>query len=256
MLSELEERVRRLEEKMDRLVRVGVVTQVYPEKGSVRVMLPDADEEVSYELPVLVRKTLRDKDYWLPDVGEHVVCVFLPIGVEQGFVIGAFYSEKDKVPISSKDVKMVEFEDGAYAKYNRKEKKLKVYTSGDVYVRAKNVEAEAEETLTGRAKEAEVQADKVSVSAFSKAEITSPSVEILGDTKITGNFTVNGMASVSGVLNAGSINSSGTITGAGFSADESGVTVSSNLNVAQDLTVGGNANISGAVTCGSCNQAP
>jgi len=136
MFLELEERVRRLEEKTDRLVRVGVVTQVYPEKGSVRVLLPDADKEVSYELPVLVRKTLKDKDYWLPDVGEHVVCVFLPIGQEQGFVVGAFYSEVDKVPVISQDIKRIEFRNGDYMEYDRKNKKIRIFTQGTVEIEA------------------------------------------------------------------------------------------------------------------------
>jgi len=134
MFLELEERVRRLEEKTDRLVRVGVVTQVYPEKGSVRVLLPDADEEVSYELPVLVRKTLKDKDYWLPDVGEHVVCVFLPTGQEQGFVVGAFYSEVDKVPVKDKDIKRIEFENGAFIEWNRKLGILSIFSPGPISI--------------------------------------------------------------------------------------------------------------------------
>ena len=83
---------------MENMIRIGIVTQVYDDRATVRVQFPDDDEEVSWEFPVLQRKTLKDKDYWLPDIGEHVVVVMLPYGQEQGFVIGAIYSDVEKPP--------------------------------------------------------------------------------------------------------------------------------------------------------------
>jgi len=166
MLAELEERVRRIEESLKRLVRIGVVTQVFEDKGTVRVMLPDADKEITYELPVLVRKTLKDKDYWLPDIGEHVLCVFLPIGEEQGFVIGAFYSKADKVPVSDKNKKVIEFEDGTKIEYNRKEHKLKIEVKGEADI---EVEKDAKIEVKGNV---EISANgKVVVSGKGTVEI-------------------------------------------------------------------------------------
>lgn len=74
-----------MEEQFRELVRVGVVTNIYPERGTVRVHLVDADDQVSYELSVVYQKTGKDKEYWMPDIGEHVVCLFSGQGMEQGF---------------------------------------------------------------------------------------------------------------------------------------------------------------------------
>jgi len=125
-----------MEEVIRELVRVGVVTNVYPERGTVRVRLVDADDQVSYELPVLFRKTMKDKEYWMPDVGEQVVCLFSGQGLEQGFVLGAIYSKKDSVPVASRDKWHVKFEDGTVIEYDRKEHKLKAMVNGEVEVQA------------------------------------------------------------------------------------------------------------------------
>ncbi|MBI3584190.1 MAG: phage baseplate assembly protein V [Nitrospinae bacterium] len=116
---------------INELVKVGVITQRYPERCTVKVKLIDVDDTVSYELPVVFRKTLKDKDYWMPDIDEHVVCLFSGQGLEQGFVLGAIYSESDKVPVSSNDKWHKQFEDGTVIEYDRKAKKLSLDLKGD-----------------------------------------------------------------------------------------------------------------------------
>ena len=120
---------------MENVIRIGIVTQVYDDRATVRVQFPDDDEEVSWEFPVLQRKTLKDKDYWLPDIGEHVVVVMLPYGQEQGFVIGAIYSDAEKPPESTRDKRVVVFEDGTRIEYDRKNHKLYADVKGDVEVK-------------------------------------------------------------------------------------------------------------------------
>ncbi len=104
---------------IESLVRIGVVTQSFPDRGTVKVHLTDVDDEISYELPVVYRKTLNDKDYWMPDIGEHVVCLFSGQGLEQGFILGAIYSDADAVPVSSQDKWHKTFEDGTVIEYDR-----------------------------------------------------------------------------------------------------------------------------------------
>jgi len=123
-----------MEEIIRELVRVGVVTNVYPERGTVRVRLVDADDQVSFELPVVFRKTMKDKEYWMPDVGEQVVCLFSGQGLEQGFVIGAIYSKKDSVPVNSRDKWHIKFEDGTTIEYDRKSHKLSIQCVGDIQI--------------------------------------------------------------------------------------------------------------------------
>lgn len=124
------DRTHRNQQEMNNVVRVGVVTSADPAAMTVRVKVADQDGLVSYNLPVVVRKTLKDKDYWLPDVGEHVVCLFLPFGQEQGFCLGAIYSQADAPPVADRDKRHVVFEDETMAEYDRKEHDLRICVRG------------------------------------------------------------------------------------------------------------------------------
>ena len=53
--------------------KFGTVSAVDAKTCRVRVRLPDYDNLRTAWLPVLQAKTLRDKHYHLPDLGEHVV---------------------------------------------------------------------------------------------------------------------------------------------------------------------------------------
>ena len=124
---------------LDEIVRVGVITNVYPEKGTVRVKLVDVDDQISYELPVIFAKTHKDKAYYMPDVGEHVVCLFSGQGLEQGFVLGAIYSRADTVPVASNDKFHLRFEDGTWIEYDKKEHILRASVNGEVEIHATKV---------------------------------------------------------------------------------------------------------------------
>jgi len=116
------------------MIKVGKVVAVDEKTCKVRVQLEDNDGVLTYWLPIVVPKTQRDKFYWLPDIGEEVLCAFLDHGIEQGFVLGAIYNEKDRVPVVNKDKFHVKFEDGTWIEYDRKEHKLKVQCVGDIEI--------------------------------------------------------------------------------------------------------------------------
>jgi phage baseplate assembly protein V len=180
---------------INELVRVGIVTQRYPERGAVRVHLVDVDEQVSYELPVIFRKTLKDKDYWMPDINEQVVCLFSGQGLEQGFVLGAIYSESDAVPVSSNDKWHKVFEDGTVIEYDRVAHKLTADVKGDIEVNA-----------TGEC-DADVQGTVV-VKSASSITLKAPSINIQSYTGesaagyFTGDFSMIGNLNVQGNINA------------------------------------------------------
>lgn len=135
MFADQEARMDRIEEMIRHLVRVGTVVSTDPAAGTVRVQLGDADNLVSYDLPVMQRQTLKNKDYSMPDVGEHVVCAFLPFGVEQGFLLGSIFSRADATPVADQDKRHVEFEDGTWLQYDRKAHCLSgVVKSGSVHL--------------------------------------------------------------------------------------------------------------------------
>lgn len=117
------------------LIRVGKVSSVDPEKATARVAF-EAQNLVSYDLRVLQLQTLQNKDYYLPDVGEHVVCIFLPTGNAEGFVMGSFYAGEDKPPVASVDKRVVSFSDGTVIEYDREAHVLKINTNGEICIEA------------------------------------------------------------------------------------------------------------------------
>ncbi len=144
MMGELMQRIEQLEDKVNQMVRLATVTNCYPESGTVRVQIKDADDLVSYKLQVLYPKTGQDKYYHMPDVGEQVVCVFLPLGLEQGFVIGALYSTADPVPVSDQDKHHIKFSDGTSIEYDRNRSALTVDCVNEVLIRsAVRIQAQA-----------------------------------------------------------------------------------------------------------------
>jgi phage baseplate assembly protein gpV len=98
--------------------RVGIVQQQDPAHAKVRVVFPDYDEMISWWLPVVFAKTQDDKVYWIPDIGEQVVCL-MDLRDEAGAVLGAIYSSADVPPVNSADKFHVAFKDGARFDYDR-----------------------------------------------------------------------------------------------------------------------------------------
>ncbi len=84
----------------------------------VRVRFPDLDQVTSYWLPIVAPKTQNDKAYWMPDLGEQVVCL-MDEHDEAGAVLGAIYSQADATPVQSADKFHVSFKDGAAFEYDR-----------------------------------------------------------------------------------------------------------------------------------------
>lgn len=100
------------------MFRVGIVTTLDPQNCRVRVAFPDRDQIRSWWLQVIVPKAQNDKAYWLPDVGEQVVCLMDEYD-EDGAVVGAIYSTQDTTPVQNADVFHLSFKDGAAFEYNR-----------------------------------------------------------------------------------------------------------------------------------------
>ncbi len=98
--------------------RVGIVQQQDTLRAKVRVVFPDYDEVISWWLPIIFFKTQNDKAYWIPDIGEQVVCL-MDLRDEAGAVLGAIYSEVDVPPVNSADKFHLAFRDGTNFDYDR-----------------------------------------------------------------------------------------------------------------------------------------
>lgn len=111
---------------------VGIVSAVNAATGWARVRLPAYDNLETAELPVLQRRTHKDKALDLPDVGEQVALILDRRG-EDGVVLGAIWSEADPVPQSDgPDVDVRHYEDGTLLRYDRKAHKLTAEVQGDI----------------------------------------------------------------------------------------------------------------------------
>lgn len=99
-------------------LRMGIVRDQDASVGRVRVSFDEFDQMLSYWLPIVVAKTQDDKFYWLPDLGEQVVCL-MDERDEDGVVLGAVYSQADTTPVQSSDKFHLGFKDGSAMEYDR-----------------------------------------------------------------------------------------------------------------------------------------
>ena len=120
-------------DRMAQMIRVGFVNARQPETMRVKVTLKDTTtaELVTDWLPVLCPRACADMHYDLPDIGDQVLCLFLPYGLEQGFVIGSMYGKRTP-PVQSGDKWHRVFRDGTILEYDRAAHKLTANVKGDV----------------------------------------------------------------------------------------------------------------------------
>lgn len=79
-----------LETLLRQTIRVGVVSDIDDGDVTARVTFDDQDNVTSAKLSVIVKNTDKNADYWMPDIGEQVLCIFHPAGPQQGFILGSF----------------------------------------------------------------------------------------------------------------------------------------------------------------------
>lgn len=167
------------------MVAVGVVSSFNEKTGTARVTFEDRSNTVSYDLPVIVPQTLKNKDYYLPDVGEHVLCLFLGNGQEQGFILGAFYSKKDAPPVQNQNKRHALFSDGTFFEYDRESNTVTVDCVGHMHLRFKgSVSIEVDGSINMSSVGATTISGEASVHVLSGNTVnaSAPAVNILGDT--------------------------------------------------------------------------
>ncbi|MEI6856795.1 phage baseplate assembly protein V [Psychrilyobacter sp.] len=142
---------------MFRFLRTGKVSSINYKEVSVSVEFDDSPGIISKELKVLSDHTSKEKDYSLPNVGEDVVCVFLPHAPTVGFVLGSYYSGKN-LPPDTGEMKYILFPDGTKIKYNMETSVLEVDCVGEV-----NISSGVVVNIKGQ--EVNIEADSFNVTA-------------------------------------------------------------------------------------------
>lgn len=191
-------------------IRVGEVTSIDPQKHTARVSFPEDDNNTSYELAVLCRNTFSNRDYNMPDVGEDVLCLFLPDGIEDGFIIGSFYAGEVTPPTNNPDERKVIFADGASVTYNRKTHSLDVVIgSSKIHADQSTISAETSDTISAKAQTINIDGSASVTVKSSKVTIDAPTTEI------TGNVTIGGALSQGGGSRGGDASFAGNVVAQG-----------------------------------------
>lgn len=106
------------------MLKFGIVTNINPLMAKARVEFAD-DGINSYWLPILQKKTLKDKYYSIVDIGEQVACL-MDENCEDGVILGAIYTKFDDVPGISKEQHLIKFEDGNFIEYHKEQQSLTI----------------------------------------------------------------------------------------------------------------------------------
>ena len=135
------------------IIRVGFVTARQPEKHRVQVQCRDTVTSALTTdwLLALTPRASADLHYDLPDIGDQVLCLFLPIGLEQGFVIGSMYG-KQEPPVKDAEKTHRKFKDNTFIEYDRAQHKLTIDVKGDIEIKATgkiSTKSNADTTING-----------------------------------------------------------------------------------------------------------
>lgn len=123
------------------LIRIGLISSVNVERMTARAVFPDKDNMVSGELKLLNRGSKKHKDYYIPDVGEQVVCVFPQNGggkgSNTGFILGSFFSTADEPVKTGSNLRRIDYGEGSYIEYDNG--RITIHASGDLVLEGANV---------------------------------------------------------------------------------------------------------------------
>lgn len=127
------------------LIRIGKVSSVNASNCTARVSFDDKDSMISHNLPVMQKNTKENRDYYLPDVDEMVICIFLPNGEQEGYILGSYYGDLDTPPVDSTDKRGINFSDNTSIFYDRENHEMSVNIEGILDCKIKNVHIHVEE---------------------------------------------------------------------------------------------------------------
>lgn len=202
-------------EELKQLIRWGVIVSVN-KNNTARVQFSDIDDIVSYDLRILVNNANKNKYQAPPDIGCNALCIMMPTGHSDGFIIGTFYNEKNPAPIGSLDQVMHwTFEDGTVLDYDKSTSTLKADVKGPVDVKT---------TSTAY------------VDAATNATVKCPKIDLIGDVTITGNLTVIAGGAVVAEISSQNMKITGKIAS------------TNDISTSENITANGNITATGTVS--------
>ena len=130
------------------IIKIGKVSSVNGKNCTARVVFNDCDNMLSAELPIVTIGSHGTRGYWLPEVETQVLCLFLPNhngnGVDDGFILGAFYSKQDEPPEADAAARSIFFADDSFIRYDGKGN-LEINMTGNVVIKGAKIRLNCEE---------------------------------------------------------------------------------------------------------------
>lgn len=204
------------------VIRMGKVTARNAELHKVQVKVADTCGAplITDFLPVLSQRTVNDCEYDLPDIGQDVVVIFMPNGLETGFVLGGFYNTNQKPNQTNPDIYQHSFKDGTFLQYDRAAHVLTADVKGDIVAKATgnadiNVDGNVTETVGG----------DLSATVSGNISVASSSA-----------VTIKGASSIT--LNAPTVNIQGTLNTSAQSGGSGSANITGTMKVTGDVTAG------------------
>jgi phage baseplate assembly protein V len=129
--------------RVEDIIRIGQVTSVNSINNTCRVSFDDMQDDgtplVSYDLQIIQHRTVDCKTYTMPEIGEHVICCFLPNGYQEGFVLGSYYTannlpyymEPDNL-FGKQHLYRTQYKDGTIIEYDLTKNQARIWS--DYYV--------------------------------------------------------------------------------------------------------------------------
>ena len=210
--------------------KFGIVSEAKP--GFAKVFFKE-DGLPSDWLPVLVRTSMKDKESWILNINEHVVCLCDEY-LEDGVILGAIHSDPEPPDSGAAASKFRQvFEDGTYVEYDKESHILTANVQGSVICSAtkditasagQSISAQASTQVTLKGPVINLQGNVNVIGVVSAGGLTLSSIpEAEGaDGKVHGDININGAVNASGDVKSGSISLSnhkhiGVQTGTGVS---------------------------------------
>lgn len=179
-------------ERAPSLIKLGEISSIDPGRGTARVVFDDEDGLVSYDLPVLQRNSLKNRDFAMPDVGEDAIVLFFGEGQEDGVIIGSIYAGEVTPPESTENRRTVVFDDDTRVCYDRQEHKLTVTIEGtEIVFNRQDGSITVPNAVT-------INCTTATVNASSSVTLDTPKTDITGVLTVTGLITGKGGLAVSG----------------------------------------------------------
>lgn len=198
--------------------KIGEVSSIDPARCTARVIFDDENSMVTYDLPIMQRNSLGNRDYQMPDIGEDVLCLFRSDGFEDGVIIGSFYAGDVEPPETTANRRTVVFKDGTRICYDRAAHTLTVTIAGtEIVFNQQNGSITVPDSVTVNCTTATIHASK-------SVTIDAP------DTFFTGNITVQGLITGQGGF---------TVTGGGGVVANCNIQLNGTLTATEDVVASG-----------------